>query len=101
MRLHSLVVGVRAFVLATGLAAGAAAIPLPPGLEAEADQVSTGAMVARNGVSDHENSLPQQLMFRYYQSTMDFLEAAAKWNALVDRLCHFDLPVSLLDAGYA
>ena len=68
LRFDSFVVGVGAFVFAAGLAAGAAAIPLPPVLEAEADQVSAGTVVARNGLSDHESSLPQQLIFRHYQN---------------------------------
>ncbi len=61
------VVGVAAFVFTAGLAAGAAAIALPAVLEAEADQVRAAAMVTRDCLGDHEDSLPQQLVFRHYQ----------------------------------
>lgn len=60
------IVGIAALILAAGLAAAFAAVALPvvlvSKLVSEADQVGTATVVASDGLSDHKDSLPNNLI---------------------------------------
>jgi len=60
------VVGIAAFVLATGLAAVMALVALPSVLKAEANEVDAAAVVARDCLSNHANSITRQLKSTHY-----------------------------------
>ena len=59
-------IGIGAFVLTAGLAAAFALVALPTVLGAEADQVDTAAVIARNCLSNHADSITRQLKLGHY-----------------------------------